>query len=397
MIENVSSCCFMPFKVLQWFIFFVVYQCNYTSQDKKRIMSHKNSKKAKSHTTFMSQIVSVLHDIITVYKNFIHWNISKILISLWSFTLWVIISLPVFITVIIVWFIDPIEWSQIIIYILSGSDISYQIIGDIAMHPYNLVFMVFLIMVSTCLFLLWSSYSLFLKAKLSLGYIKWKKLAYAKNSYFHRWYIVRYIGIMSWNFTYILAPIIIWAGLIFFMYLFYNIGFIWIHGLSIWVAIYTIILIVCELYLIYRLIFGYILLSDDSHKKELHGSLYYVKKSIEITKWKSFFKFLIFYIVFVLLISPTTILDNHLEQQWSLMRDTMVYNSWLLQNLDSEQIQYYEYISREYNDLSSEELASKLNSITTLRFVLYFTSYLIISGIFVLLLSSFYRRILLWK
>jgi len=58
------------------------------------------------------------------------------------------------------------------------------------------------------------------------------------------------------------------------------------------------------------------------------------------------------------------------------MRDAMVYNSGLLQNLEPEQVQYYEYISKEYNDLSSEELNSKLSSIATLRFLLYIVSYL---------------------
>ena len=185
--------------------------------------------------------------------------------------------------------------------------------------------------------------------------------------------------------------------MVFFMYLFYNIWFLGFDALSVWIGFYTFILICTEIYLLYRVTFGYILLADDSKKKHLENSLFYVKKSIEITKWKSFFKFIVFYVLFVLLVTPTTLMDNYLERQGDLMRDAMVYNSGLLQNLEPEQVQYYEYISKEYNDLSSEELNSKLSSIATLRFLLYIVSYLLVSGIFVLLATSFYKRVLLWK
>jgi len=340
---------------------------------------------------------NIFSDVIFTYRNFIHWNISKILISVWSFTLWVILSLPVFIIAIILWFLDPIEWSEIIVYLLSWDDASYQLIWWVAMHPYNLVMMVFFIFVWVFLFLLWSSYSLFLKWELSLWYVKWKKLKYSKNHYFNRKFIFRYIWIMCWNIVYIIAPIIIWVGIVFFMYLFYNIGFISFDTLSILIALYWIILILCELYLIYRIVFGYILLADDTKKKHLWSSLSYVRKSIEITKWASFFKFLAVYLLYVLLIAPITIFDGYLENQSSMMKDTMVYNSWLLQNLEPDQIQYYEYISKEYSDFSNDELSTRLNSLATLRFILYFVSYITLSWIFVLILSSFYRRILLAK
>lgn len=386
------------FKVLQRFIFFVVYQSNYTSQDKKRIMSHKKSKTKNITWNLVSSISWVILDIVFAYKNFIHWNISKILISLWCFILWVILSLPAFIVAIVVGLLDPIAWSEIIVYMLSWStDVSYQLIWWVAMYPYNLVLMLFIIVVWICLFLLWSCYALFLKAELSLWYTKSKKLKYSKNHYFNRSYILRFIGIICWSFTYMLAPVVIWVGLVFFMYLFYNIWFLGFDGLSIWIWIYTFILMCAELYLLYRIMFGYVLLADDTKKKHLKNSIHYVKKSIDITKWKSFLKFIVLYILFVLFVAPSTLLDNYLEQQWGLMRDAMVYNSGLLQNLEPEQVQYYEYISKEYSDLTNEELSSKLSSLAALRFMLYFASYLLVSGIFVLMVTSFYKRVLVKK
>lgn len=377
--------------------FFVVYQSYYTSQDKKGIMSSKNSKKSTKTWQLVWELKTILFDILFAYKNFVHWNISKILISFWSFTLWIILSLPVFISAIIIGMLDPIEWSEIAAYLLSWSDVSYQLVWGIALHPYNLVFMVFLWVVGLFLFLLWSSYSLFLKAELSLGYVKWKKLKYRKNHYFNRWFIFRYIWIMSWNIVYIIAPIIIWVWVVFFMYLFYNIWFITFNVLSILIAIHTVILLLAELYLIYRLVFWYIILADDAQKKHLESSISYVRKSIEITKWSSFFKFLGLYFVYILLIAPFTLFDGYLENQSSSIKDAIIYNSWLLQNLEPDEIQYYEFISKEYSDLTSEELNSRLQSFATLRIILYFISYLTISGIFVLVLTSFYKRVLLGK
>lgn len=383
---------------MQWCIFFVVYQSNYTSQDKKRIMPDKKSKTSKIFWKSGVTITPIIQDAMLAYKNFIHWNISKILISIWSFILWIIISFPIFAVIIVVWLLDPINWSEVVVYVLSWSnEVSYQLLWGLALHPVNLAMMVLLIFTGIVLFLFWSSYWLFLKAKLSFSYLKGKRLKFRKNYYFEREHILKFIWIISWSFVYMLAPVIIWVGAIFFVYLFFNIGLFSFDVLSILVAILTFIFILAWIYLLYRIMFWYLILSDSTKKKSLHSSRYYVKKSIKITKWKSFLNFIVIYIIFILLIAPSTLLDNYLEQKGGLMRDALIYNSGLLQNLEPEQIQYYEYISREYNDLSSQELSLKINSLTTLRIILYFVSYLLVSGMFVLLISSFYKRVLLKK
>jgi len=361
-------------------------------------MSHNKNKFLTIKNIFLLDIFSVLRDIVFAYKNFLHWNVSKVLISLWSFMLGVILSLPVFIIIIILWIFDSIIWSEIIAYALSGSNVaSYELIGHVATHPFNLIWMVFLLIIAIWLFLLWSWYSLFLKAELSLGYVKEKKLKYKKNYYFHRWYILKFLGIISWSSLYLLIPIIVWLGTVFLLYLLYDIWFLNFDGLSIAIAIVSIIIIVYELYLLYRLLFWYIILADDTKKKHLKTARFYVKESMKITKWKVFFKFMFLYILFVIFILPSSLLDNYLEQTWGIMRDAMIYNSWLLQDLEPEQIQYYEYISEEYNDMTSEEINSKLNSLGILRFLLYIITYLVISWVFVLGTTSFYKRILVKK
>jgi len=361
-------------------------------------MSHKKTKTKKHKSTFFADILTVLKDISFAYRNFLHWNISKIIISLWSFLLGVILSLPVFTIIIIIWIVDPVNWSEVIAYALSGStEVSIELISALAMHPYNIAFMLLLLATFISLFLLWNSYGLFLRAEVSLWYVKQKKLKYKKNYYFKVAFIQKCIAIFCWSFMYLLVPVIIWAGLLFFTYLFYNAWILSFDGLSIIVALITLILIICELYLLYRLLFGYIIFADHAKKKHTHTALHYVKESIKITKWRVFFKFMFLYILFVVLIAPGILLDGYFETQWAIMRDAILYNSGLLQNLEPQQVQYYEYISQEYNDMTNEEISSKLDSLAALRFILYIVMYLLVSGVFVLWTTSFYKRVLVKK
>lgn len=336
----------------------------------------------------------IISDVIYLYKNFIHWNISKILISLWAMILWFIIVAPIFVVAIVIWFIDPINWSELISFVLTGSDVSYSIVWEVAMHPYWLVSMIFLSVSWLFLFLLASSYSSLLQANLALHYLKEKKLKYKKNLYTSRHHILVFMSIICWNIMYLLAPVIIWVWVVFFMYLFFNIGFVSFEGLSLLIAIATVILIIAIVYLVYRIIFGYILLAKDSKKKKLHPGRSYVQESIKITQWSSFWKFLFISIIYSLLLMPFTSFDAHLERESLYLKDTMIYNSWLVDNIEPEQIQYYEYITAEYSHLTDDEILNKIQSFYTLRIVLFFLSYLVFSGLFIYVVTSFYVRVL---
>lgn len=72
----------------------------------------------------------------------------------------------------------------------------------------------------------------------------------------------------------------------------------------------------------------------------------------------------------------------------------MIYNSGLVDNLQPEQIQYYEYITSEYSDLSDDQILTRIQSYFAIRIVLFFLTYLIFSGLFVYVITSFYTRVL---
>lgn len=360
-------------------------------------MPSKKSLKKNFFSHMRKQCSQICRDVFHLYKNFLHWNISKILISFWSIGLGVLIWLPFLILALIIWYLDPIQWLEIVSYILSWESIGLDIIEWLWSHPYWFVLMVFALVSSALWFLLASTYSLLLLARLSLHYFDKKPLKYKKNLYFNRDYIITFMGIISWNIMYLLIPVIIWAGVVFFMYLFFNIGFIAFKTLSFLVAIHTVLLIIAIIYVTYRIAFGYIILADEGKNKDLKTSRSYVKKSVKLTKWNNFFKFLFISIVYSIALLPFTSLETYLEREEWYLKDTMLYKSGLLQNLEPQQIQYYEYITSEYAHLDETDIIGQIQSYSQLRFVLFFLSYLIYSGLFVFILTSFYKRVLLKK
>ncbi len=360
-------------------------------------MSHKKAKKKAFFPNFKKQAHHIFADVKFTYKNILHWVLSKIIISCWSVVLWILVALPFIIIAIIAGLIDPISWSQIISYILTWSDASTELINSMAAHPYWLVFMTLMFVVTAFFFLLASSYNLFLLSRLSLSYVAGKKLVIKKNLYFDVRYILRFMWILCWNIMYLLAPIMIWAWIVFFMYFFFNIWFISFNTLSLLIAVYTFILILSLIYLVYRIIFWYVILADDTRKKHLWTSRSYVRKSIDITSGGNFFRFFIMCIVYSLVLLPFTSISTYYEEQSWYMRDTLIYKSGLLDNLEPKKIQYYEYISKEFKYLSNDEITSRLQMYWYIQIILYFIGYFLFSGLFILLICSFYKRVLTKK
>ena len=104
-----------------------------------------------------------------------------------------LIAFPFVILACIVGFIDPIDWTAIIGYIATGTDLSYEFVGMLAQHPYWIVAMMLLAAISFFAFILASSYALLLQAHLVLKYIDRKKLTFKKNIYFSRNHITTMI------------------------------------------------------------------------------------------------------------------------------------------------------------------------------------------------------------
>lgn len=354
-------------------------------------MSSKIVNKPSFFVEFLSELKYILWDIIFAYKHFLHWTISRICISLWSIILWILIALPFFTLTCVLGWLDPVPWLSY----FGSENIENQIFLDtLASNPYWLVAMMFLALTTALVFLLASSYSMVLFARLSLKYIERKKLEYSKNLYFSRKHITTLMAVISGNFLYLLAPVMIWCWVIFFIYLTYNAGTITFSLLSYLLLASTVILILALIYVIYRIMFGYIILAEEKDVKNIRKARKYLYQSIELTQGRNVWKFFFLLAIYSLFMAPFELSERYLQDSINSMKDALAFKSKLIENIDAKDMAYFEYITKQYESYENQELVEKIIFYSRLRILYFFFSYFAFGGLFILLISSFYVRVL---
>lgn len=272
-----------------------------------------------------------------------------------------------------------------------------ELISNLASHPYWVIFDIFLLTISFLIFLLFSMYSHFLVSRVALKYIDTKKLELRKNVYFSKNHISSYVSIILWMWTMLLAPIMILVGVVFFLYLFFNMWYISAWAFDMIAYIVTTIFIVAFSYLLYRIIFAYVILADSKKKKHFDSARSYVNQSIELTAGNNIWKFLPVIIIYILCVLPFYWISANVATQQDELKTAYIYKSSSLDNIDEEDLKYYEYITAKYSDTSAEEIYKKIWKNKWVSFFTGVFGYLFISWTLVMLLTSFYRRILLKK
>lgn len=312
----------------------------------------------------------IFSDVFFVYRHFLHWNISKVILSCYSFVLAIILALPFFILTLLLGMLDPLDW----ISIFSDSNISHELLTQtLASHPYWLITMIFLVATTVLVFLMAGAYFSVLQSRLSEKYIERKLLAYKKNIRINFKEIQTFFGIVSWMSLYLLAPFIIWVGGVFYLYFMYHAEMLSFSFLSYSLLASTVVLMLALMYLSYRMCFSYITLAQE--EDEIHKSRHYIKKSFYLSKGKNIWKFLFISLIYLLAISPIRISEDYLEQSSQAMRDALAFKTKTIENIDAEDMPYYEYITREYKDVSEEKLIDTIVLYTRLRIVLFFVFY----------------------
>ncbi len=358
-------------------------------------MSPKKKKKTWFFSAFSSELILIFRDVLFAYKNFIHWSISRLYISSWSLLLGIIVALPMFLLWITLGFIDAIDWLDIVKASVSNTDPEYlKFLGGIASYPYSLVAMIFIMTTSALFFLLAGTYSLFLNARLSLKYIEAKKLDYAKNLYFSRKYIVAFLALISWNMVYILVFISIWLSFLLLLYIMYNIGFLGFESLSLIAFWLSLLFLWLMSYVIYRILFGYIILADTWKKHDIKPARYYIKKSMKLTSGKSYWKFLVIMLLYFIILSPFKSIDVYLTNQLNYMKDTIAFRSGLIETVEPKEVKYYEYITAEYAEFADNKIIERIVLFSRIKLLYFFISYFLFTGLFVLIMSSYYKRVL---
>lgn len=273
------------------------------------------------------QLRKIFFDISLLYKNFIHWNISKALIFVFSLLLWILIALPFLILLWILIYFDPINWNEIISSYLATNSVWMSFLS--ALNE-NLLFMIieFLLVITIIsLFIFWYSYKIITLTNLNFSYLKWEKINYFKNIYFDYKKILTYLYILSRIWLILFLPILVFV-LIFVILLF---SFWWVEQVSnmiytnwffnyfsIILAISFFVLLLIFLYLTYKMTFAYIIMLDEKNYPNKEKWLFYIKESYKITSWIKIFKFLLIIILITIFFYPIGIIWKYIEWFWKL-------------------------------------------------------------------------------
>lgn len=273
-------------------------------------------------------IKNILADISVLYKNFFHWNISKVLILITSISLWILLSLPFFIILAVVVFFDPIEWKDIVYNYYTTQTIGLSLMTALSSHLFYILIEWFLFILAAGFFMFWASYKTITMTKLNLDYLSGEPTLYFKNIYFNFWKIFKFLWIISWIWIILLIPFLIFI-ISFFIILF---SFWWIDKVyallqdgylnmfSVLTLTSFFINLLVFIYLAYRSTFASILMLDEKNYPETQKSLYYVKESFKITSWLKIFSFLAVLIAFTLIMLPIDYLWKYLEGSSSLLQ-----------------------------------------------------------------------------
>lgn len=273
---------------------------------------------------FMKQIfLALFSDFSLLYKHFLHWNISKVLISLFSFLLWLLFALPFWGLLFLLLFIDPIDWQDIFSTYYATQTIGLSFLTAISSHLFYVIFEVLLLVLWVLAFWFWSSYKLVLMAKLNLDYKAGTPTGFFKNHYFTFSKISKTIWIFSWIGVAFLALffLIVWIFLaIIFFYWGIEEAYVIatqsesVSALSLAVLSVVIVGFLIFLYLAYRMNYSYIIMLDEKNYPERKSALFYVKESFKITSGVNVFFFFLVALVFsICIVLPVDYIGKYIE------------------------------------------------------------------------------------
>ncbi len=373
-------------------------------------------------------------DVSLLYKNFFHWNISKVFIIVYTFLTAIIFQLPfaiVTLWIIYFWSIDwVLLWEQFSAWVLW-----LDLITMITERPFlYLVLFVFLFLQAS-VFYITLLYSKVLFSKLYLKYQNWKKLKFFKDYSFtskkivlwiifilfvpvfwlyfflrkmfweHEKNVLKFFQITGWNILYLLIPIFV-----FLIPFFLLVSSIWdFEKLSIMLSdqpmnyftiisfalfVFAAILFIC---ISVRIYFSYIIFADHKNYSNDKKALFYVKESIKLTKgFKKIIKLVPIIIVFSIILFPIfEITSSYFEAKQSNTLNYVEYRNASQegrQQLLKEDQYDYRSLILEFENVDNETLNRSLMSYYICIVILQLLYFFVIYKVIEMVLVSFYRR-----
>ena len=138
---------------------------------------------------------NIFADISMLYRNFLHFNLSKIVIYLVSLLYTVVLAIP-FVLV----------FGLMYLYLVNTGWL-YSIWGNL----FILIPSVLLAILGFFVLIIAFSYNYVLLTRLNLEYLEWNKLSLWKNYYFNFGLFWTFLKTMLLNFLIVILPFIVWA------------------------------------------------------------------------------------------------------------------------------------------------------------------------------------------
>ena len=282
-----------------------------------KIQSEKNTvstKKSFSSFFNFSFIKNSFLDVSLLYRNLLSWNISKILIFSYSVVLWFLSTLPFILIFFIYTLFNDTSFLSILNIFFTWELTSNFFLNII----YSLIVFTFVVMFS---------YSNIMLMKVKKTYFKWEKIEYKDKDkeYLNYKKIVRYFVLSILNILILLVPVAIFIALMWILYFvagwFENIQLLLASWFNNYFSITSLLLFtitsVSLIYLSYRIIFSYLILSEETIKSDKTCVVSYIKESFLKTKWiKNFLKFWLLITIFTVILVPLGLVWNSLEINW---------------------------------------------------------------------------------
>ncbi len=243
--------------------------------------------------TYWLSLTLIMRNISLLYKNFFHWNASKIVIWAYAFVFATILSLPAI--GLIVWagyvVLSPVPEASLSLFTTSGS-IDNGLLGALMGHSWILLGVGILFVKIIAIFGFTLTYAYFLEIKLYESYLAGTKLPIFKNLFFSRYHLQKFLGILGWTSLYVLPPIVTGITILFVLFLATHFGLLnpgnQTHSLILG-GISLVGFVVCVVWmtlLAIRMTFGYMMLLDKENKAKTARS--FVTDSLALTKGKIF-------------------------------------------------------------------------------------------------------------
>lgn len=349
--------------------------------------------------------LQVFSDLKVLYSNFIHWNISKILIGIISLVLWILMALPFFAVWFLLAYLSPIDWKTIFSSLYLWNSFDFLLLSVLSQNIFYVIFIILIVILWVWIFFLWTSYKYVLISKLYLNYIDWEKMPYFKGNIYFSWkYIIKYTSLLWVSALYLLIPFflfIIFAWILILIFGWFD--WVWaimknpINLFSSLLLLFFIASLIFFFYITYRLQFAYFYFLDDK-QDFLQKASFYIKKSFSATKnIKLLWKYLVLIIVMWLILSPFFFIESRIASNLADYKLLYSYKTdeVFVKNLDEDSKYEATLLEKKYEYLDNDDLKYELTKYWAYSNIWGILFFLFLWNIENMVFISFYRRILL--